>query len=660
MSVPAWTLLQGLITGLGYGLLAVGLVLIYRTSRVLNLAHAQVGLISAVLLAKLVEDFHIPYGPAVVFALAVGAAAGAGCELVLRRLFRRPRLLVMVATIGLAEVLFLVTELPFVRTKHPYVKYPLPFHATLSVGHPVHYFTGGDVLVLLVAPVVALAVALFFRLSSQGLAMRAMADNSDAARLSGVWVRRTSTLAWTLAAALSGVTAILASPGRGSGFAQELGPVLLLRALTAALVAGMTSLPVAFASGIGLGVVEQLLAQNVRSGATSETILFALLLMILLARGRALRPAGREAESSSWQFATQAGIRRDPADLLRRDVSRVGVAVTAAVLLVLPAILPESRAFLFSRIFLYAAIALSLTVLTGWAGQLSLGQFALVAVGATAAARLTGHIPVLLLLPAGGAIAAVVAVIIGLPALRIRGLYLAVSTLAFAVFMQEAVLTTSCWHLGGLHACTGLPDPASTLLTPPTIFGVSLGGERTFYYVSLGLLAVLLLMARWWRDRGVARDLIAVRDNETAAGAMGIRVVRTKLLGFALSGFIAGTAGVGLALATKRFSAGSFSTPLSLLIVAMVVIGGLGSLPGAVLGAAYLVGLPALFGSTPTVQLLTSGLGLTAFLLYLPGGLASVLARAGDGVAQLLEGTPPPDDDTSDAGEPALAEAAAP
>jgi ABC-type branched-subunit amino acid transport system permease subunit len=252
----------------------------------------------------------------------------------------------------------------------------------------------------------------------------------------------------------------------------------------------------------------------------------------------------------------------------------------------------------------------------------------------------------------------VVAVVIGLPALRIRGLYLAVSTLGFAVFMQEAVLRTPCWQIWGIRACTGLPDPASTLIRPPSVFGVDLGAERTFYYVALGLLGVLLVMARWWRDRGVARALIAVRDNEVAAAAMGIRVIRTKLLGFALSGFIAGVAGVGLALATKRFSASTFDTPISLLIVAMVVIGGLGSIPGAVLGAAYLVGLPALFGSTPTVQLLTSGLGLTAFLLYLPGGLATVMTNIGDGVARLLEGPPEPEPDGTDNRE--LVEVAAP
>ena len=124
---------------------------------------------------------------------------------------------------------------------------------------------------------------------------------------------------------------------------------------------------------------------------------------------------------------------------------------------------------------------------------------------------------------------------------------------------------------------------------------------------------------RIWRDKGVARRLIAVRDNELGAAAMGIPVLRTKLMAFGLSGFMAGYAGACLAFATQRFSTATFDPTISFIIISMVVIGGLGSIPGAVLGALYLEGLPALFGANPTIQFLTSGLGLIAFILYLPG-----------------------------------------
>ena len=262
-----------------------------------------------------------------------------------------------------------------------------------------------------------------------------------------------------------------------------------------------------------------------------------------------------------------------------------------------------------SQICIFGVIALSLTVLTGWSGQVSLGQFGFVAVGADIAAHFGSSLPIVLLLPAAGAATAVVSVLVGLTALRIRGLYLAVSTLGFALFMQTSVLATPCFTLPLIHRtiCSGLPNPESTLIARPSLFGLNLSSEQAFAWFSLGVLVLSALMVRVWRDRGVARRLIAVRDNEIAAGTAGIPVVRTKLLAFALSGFMAGYAGVCLAFATERFSTATFDPTFSILVVSMVVIGGLDSIPGAILGALYLEGLPAIFGSTPTVQFLTSG-----------------------------------------------------
>ncbi len=275
-------------------------------------------------------------------------------------------------------------------------------------------------------------------------------------------------------------------------------------------------------------------------------------------------------------------------------------------------------------------------MLTGWAGQVSLGQFGLVACGALMATHLGRSVPLVLLLPFAGVVTAVIAVLVGLPALRVRGLYLAVSTLAFSLWLMQSVLSTPCWNLPllGRRLCTGLPNPQSTLLARPTFLGIGLNSERAFAWFSLALLVATVGMVTVWRDRGVARRLVAVRDNETGAAALGVPLARTKLLAFALSGFIAGYAGVCLAFATERISTATFDPTLSILVVSMVVIGGMDSVAGAVLGAVYLVGLPALVGTTPTIQFLTSGLGLLAFILYLPGGLAELLHRFGDLVAE--------------------------
>jgi ABC-type branched-subunit amino acid transport system permease subunit len=333
-------------------------------------------------------------------------------------------------------------------------------------------------------------------------------------------------------------------------------------------------------------------------------------------------------------------------------VGTVGTWSAVVVAALLPLVLSTGRTYLLSQICIYAVIALSMTVLTGWAGQVSLGQFGLVAVGALLAAHLGSSMPLVLLLPLAGAVTAVVAVVVGLPALRVRGLYLAVSTLAFNLWFMGSVLETPCWNvpLVGRRLCTGLPEPQSTLIARPSLFGVALGSERAFAWFSLGVLVLTVLMVRVWRDHGLARRLMAVRDNETVAGATGIPIGRTKLLAFALSGFIAGYAGVCLAFATERISTATFDPTYSVLVVSMVVIGGLGSIDGAVLGAIYLVGIPAMAGTTPTVQFLTSGLGLLAFILYLPGGLAELLHRLADlvslGVDRMIpgRGSPPTPD----------------
>jgi ABC-type branched-subunit amino acid transport system ATPase component/ABC-type branched-subunit amino acid transport system permease subunit len=664
VSVPSFVLVQGVITGLSYGLLAMGLVLIYKTNRVLNFAQGQLGVVAAVFMVKCFYDFGFNYWFALVLSLLLAAAVGALSELLLRRLFSRPRVLVMVATIGLSQVLFVFTALPFIRPKNLFKPFPVPFDVSFHIG--TYLFTPGQVMILVAAPLVAIGLAVLVKWSPWGLAMRAMAENADSARLSGVWVRRTSTTAWTVAGVLSAFTAILAAPGQTSSLTEVLSPELLLLALTAALVGAMVSLTVAFVAAIAVGVIQEILVWNLNSTAQVDLVLFAIVMVVLLVRIAALQTGSRREGS-------RAQMRNDGP--LRRKVGATGVVAAVVGAALLPLVISVGNSFLLSQICIYAVIALSLTVLTGWAGQVSLGQFGLVACGALLASHLGSSLSLIPLMVLAGAVTAAIAVVVGLPALRVRGLYLAVSTLAFGLWFMGAVLETPCWTLPVLdkRLCTGLPNPQSTLIARPTLFGISLDSERAFAWFSLGLLVVSVLIVRLWRDRGVARRLIAVRDNETGAGAMGIPLARSKLLAFALSGFIAGYAGVCLAFATERFSTDTFDPTFSILVVSMVVIGGLGSIDGAVLGAIYLVGLPAIFGTTPTIQFLTSGLGLLAFILYLPGGLSELLHRLGDlatmGIERLSRrgeaepvpaGTgPPPSEDGQRDGRTSTVEASA-
>jgi branched-chain amino acid transport system permease protein len=178
---------------------------------------------------------------------------------------------------------------------------------------------------------------------------------------------------------------------------------------------------------------------------------------VLLIRVRALRKGSRSGERSTWHHGAATTVRVS-ADKLRRHVSVSGIWLAAAAAVALPLVLNVGNNYLFSQVCIFAVIALSLTVLTGWAGQVSLGQFGLVAVGTLVAAHMGSSLPLPVVLLYAGGITAVVAIIIGLPALRMPGLFLAVTTLGFAIFMQEAVLATPCWTVPGINKtlCTGL------------------------------------------------------------------------------------------------------------------------------------------------------------------------------------------------------------
>ncbi len=637
LSAPSFILVQGVFYGLGYGLLALGLVLVYRTNRVLNFAQGQIGVIAAVFLVKLTGDFKFNYWFALALSIGLAASAGALSELILRRLFNRPRVLVMVATIGLSYVLLALTALPFIRPSNLYKPVPVPFDLSFSLGPII--ITPTEVLTLIVAPLVTAALVLAVRYTSWGLSM----PRHVGERRLGPLVGRVDP-AHLDPHVDRGRRAVRLHrhPQRAEpDQCPDPGPLARPAALRADRGAGRRH------GEPDRGLRRRRGDGRVPRGAGLERALAGQAAAGRLHR-RDGRPAGagrraaqgaRAGERSTWQHGAVTTV-REGLDTLRRRVSSAGVWATVVVAALLPLVLSVGNDVLMSTICIYAVVALSLTMLTGWAGQVSLGQFGLVAVGALVAVHLGTSVPLPLVMLYGGAVTALVAVVVGLPALRMPGLFLAVTTLAFAIFMQNAVLATPCFTLPGLDKtlCTGLPNPAYTVVARPSLFGISLASQRSFAWFALAVLLVSIFMVRVWRDRGVARRLVAVRDNEIGAAAMGIPVLRTKLLAFGLSGFMAGYAGVCFAFAAQQLNNTdiTFDPTTSFVIISMVVIGGLGSISGAILGALYLEGLPAIFNSNQTIQFITSGLGLILFILYLPGGLAELLQRAGDLVADAI------------------------
>ena len=625
-------LVIGAITGLAYAALAVGLVLVYRATRVINFAHGEIGAFGAALVAKLVIDEHWNFFLAAAFAALVGGAIGAAIDVgIVRRLFRAPRLVLVVATIGIAQVLFFAQAvLPGINRV---AQYPTPLSGTLSIGNLV--LRSQHFMVMMCVPALVVALAVFLNRTPYGLAIRAAASNPDAAELAAISTRRVSTLVWVLAAVLSTVTAILINPLRGTivGIPSvALGPGLLLRALAAGLVGRLTSLPLALAGGVALGVVEGVVFANVGNPGIADGVILVLVLALVLARG--VRTGDDDDGGSSLSARLRASAARASAVRGAAWTPRIAAIASLAAAVVLPLVFTSAaRNFLFSRTLLYAMVALSVTVITGWAGQLSLCQFAIAGFGSMTVAGLMHRgmpfLPAVVYATVGGVL---VALLVGAPALRIRGLYLAVTTLAFAVAAR-----------GWLLSADVFTDGQTTVEAPRQRVGpFDLHSQRTYYYLCLIALVAVVAALSALRRSGIGRTLIAVRDNEPGAASFTVSPTVAKLTAFGVAGGVAALAGALLAGLRVQFGADAFGVDESLRAIAMAIIGGLGTVSGPVLGAVYVIGAPALIGDTTGVRLLTSGAGLLVLLLYAPDGLLGLLHRAHDAVVMRFAHEPAP------------------
>ena len=620
--LPFGIVLQGALYGSVTGLLGLGLVLTYRSDRIVNFSYGAMGGVGGSVGVLLYLGRHWNYALCLLVGLAVGGLVGAGTELlVIRRFARAPRLILTVATIGLAQVLGgIQLLLPKWLSGPPLVG---GFRTPLSGPHvnvgPV-LFTGDALLVVIVVPLVIAALAWFLLRTDAGTAIRAVADNRDRAMLLGIPIRRLATVVWIVAGVLATLTTLLSAPTAGLTINAAAGPTLLLPALAAAVIAGMESLPIAFAAGTALGVLDAVVRWNfTKQSVTTVAFLVVILGALLLQRDRGRRENTEESSLSSAASAATAipsALRKLPEVVAGRTI---GLVVLGVLLVAIPASADASTVRLFSIAAIYAIVAVSLVVLSGWAGEISLGQYAIVGVGGVIAGDLVTrtNLDLFVCLVAAGGAGALLAVAVGLPALRIRGLFLAVTTLALAV-------TIDAFFLNPTNFASVIP---STIDRPILWKRFDLTNERTLYYLCLATLVATIVLVRGLRTARAGRVMLASRDNPRAAAAMAVPTTRIKLLCFVVSGAIAGVAGGLHAMILQSIGFGTYQPSESLLVFSMVVIGGLGSISGALLGVVAIELAVHLF---PQYQLLITGTGLLLVLLVLPGGLASALTSVRD------------------------------
>ena len=642
---PGAILFRGIVFGLVNALTAAGIILVYRTLRVINFAQTAIGAAGAILTFDFVQYTKVPFPIAFVLGLGLSALVGVVLDVSLvRRFFNAPRLVLTVVTIVVAGFLSqtsgqLVARLPF-----------FPKADTLSIADSsgarsirdllpfggFHFRVGGypapfgfpEVFAIEVAILLLLGLAAFFRFTRSGVAVRAMAENTERAALLGISVGRLSTLVWALAGLLAGasvtLTGALTLPGAAAGFA----PGVLLPALAAAVVGRMRSLPTTVFAAMAISVV----AEASRFSLDKDRALVDLGLLVLIGVGLLLQQRktlrGGDEAATAWQASEEQ--RPIPKELLTvpsvRLARRVLVVVGLLAVGIFPFLASTGQTNLGGVIALNAIVALSLVVLTGWAGQVSLGQFAFVAVGAVVAGALTSKVGLTfwLAVPLAAAFTAAFAVVVGLPALRIRGLFLAVTTFAFAVAVRSMLFEPRYFKWL-------LPDA----IDRPTLFFFDFGDERSMYFLCVAALVASIVVVLNVRKSRFGRVLIALRESEQNVAAFGIAAVRMRLAAFAFSGALAGFAGAIFAHQQRGLNAESFAATASIDIFVLAVLGGIGSVNGALLGSFYFNATRYFIHSALFAGIV--GSGGTLLLLYVsPGGLISLVAKLRDACLRII------------------------
>ncbi len=611
----------GLGLGAMYSLASQGLIVVYRGSGLLNFAHGAIGMVGAFAYYEFRTTLGLPFLLAGLLGVLVSAAVGALCQLaVMKQLRRASPLTRIVATLGILITLqslavlryggratFVPPELPQ-GVIHVYGKVLLPYDRLIMLG---------------VAGVLTAALWALYRYTRFGLGTSAVAENELAASTLGWSADRIATANWALGSGLAGLAAILVAPLVTLQVAVMTN--LVLAALAAALVAGFRSFPVTFCAGVALGVTQTVVGRfTADTPGLALSLPFVMIVLVLVVRGQSLP------------------LR----DYLLQRLPLIGSGRTRPIPVLIGCAIPAVMIVLFSPRWVdalsitlaIALILLSIVLLTGYAGQLSLAQFAVAGFGAFIAGRLVAAwgVPFLLALVLGVLATIPLGVLFALPAVRTRGITLAVVTLGLGTAIEFMVFNNGAL-VGGV---------SGTNIGDPTIFGWGMNNAefpKRYAFVTLTILVLLLLGVANIRRGRSGRRLIAVRTNERAAAALGISVPIAKLYAFGLAAAIASAGGIMLAFRNQQISYGTtFTNFSSIQSVGWAMIGGIGYLVGPIYGATLAPGsvgaaaLNSIPGGPAKYLPLLGGVLLVLFTLQNQDGTAKEMGLTGQLIARKL------------------------
>ena len=598
-------LFSSIAQGAIYVISALGIVLIYKTTRVMNFAHGYMAALGGYIAYQVAEVAGQPFAVGVLVGVLVGAALGLLVDrLLMGPLASRSHLELVIVTVGISFILQAVVERIWGYDEHGITK---PF-----AGKSIH-IGGVDLglynVLLAVAGVVAVALlTVLLRYTAWGLRLRATFDDPVGARLSGIRVNTVRNAAWILGGGLAGASGALLAPV--IYLSPERFPLILILSFCGAVIGGLTSLPGTIVGGIGAALVFQLGSAYV-SINYSTTLLYAAIIVLLWLRPNGIfgdgsdnveaRPEGERGVGLAQWLAS----RRRSAKAADRFATvyrlAIHVAVGAFVLVVLPAAMGTT---ITAGTFLATFISvLGVSVGMAYAGQIVFGQVAFMMIGMYVTAKVIGTNPDRwwLGLLAGVVVTALVTLAIGIPTARLRGAYFAIVTLALALAATEIAFNWTSFT-GGY---TGV-----AVMRPVELTGWS-------WYLVMAVIAMIVyygLIA--FRSSELGRRMVAARDDAEGAEAMGISVWRWRLTTFVITGTLGGLAGSIYALNVGYVGAMTLDFHFSMLLFVAAVVAR--SITMSVLGAALVIFVPLWLAGSQSVVLVVFGLVLIATMFVLP------------------------------------------
>jgi branched-chain amino acid transport system permease protein len=616
--------LNGLVIGNVYALVAIGFSLIFGVTNLINFTQGSLLMVGAFLTYGGMRA-GLPMVVAVPIAIAGATMLGMVIERVaLRPLEKAPWIAPLLSTLALTFIIDQSAEIIWTPEAH---RFPVPFvDVAWQVG--AAYVTGVDLAILILSLAIMVGLWLFLTRSWSGRALRAMAQDLDAARQMGVPVDRLRLMAFGLGAALAAVAGVMIATYHGTVY-PAMGVAFGLKGFTAALLGGLASVPGAVLGGLLLGVLEALAVGYIGEGYR-DMVAFGLLLLILTLRpqgllgDRRLDALGGARGASGVMPSTSIMVGQGGqalAQTWRLELKPRWLAGCVGLMAILPLLgVSDYVVQVGLTALIFGLLAVGLTILSGAAGVMFLGFAGFFGAGAYVAALsakvwgLPAEAALLLACVATAGLAA----LIGLLCATLTGHVVGLATLAMGVLIWLVLLN---WNsvTGGPNGVFGIPRP-SLLLAP----GVPMRGLAAQYWQAVVLLALAVLAAGRVMGSPLGRSWRAIREDRVAAHAAGLPVRRYLLTAFALAGGCAGVAGGAFAFQQRFISPDSFRLDTSFLMVAMIVLGGLGNVTGALLATAALIVLPETLRGFADYRMIVFGALLYLTLRVRPQGIAGL------------------------------------